>query len=487
VSDGRGLLADDGASISNLFSGDAATSLLSMSGMAAGRKGLGPSTSYASFFSHPYGFARAFLLTVGEMCKELYQGRQQVRRGVEPRVRRHGSYVLLRGVTNVLLRDLNVALVAEQMLSGRKSVYVDFVDYDEIAHHAGVARPESQRSLEGLDKVLGQLERVAEHAPRQYRFVVLSDHGQSQGATFLQRYGERLEDVVRRLIDADSVAADTSAVEEWGPINTLLGQLGQQNGMASGMSRRVLRSRTTEGEVALGPGHRTAESAAEDDRPEIVVAGSGNLGLVWFAREPGRLTLEQLEAAYPRLIPGLASHPGVGFLVVQTDAGVPVAIGRAGLRQLPDGRIDGDDPLAAFDPQASAELARCAQFPNAPDVYLNSLFDPDTVEVAAFEELVGCHGGFGGWQTQPVLVHPADWPIDESLDDAGALPSAEAVHRQLVRWLELLGHRQELRGRHARDDDADIPSQTSAPHTPAHAAAATATSATPSDAPDLEA
>jgi uncharacterized membrane protein YvlD (DUF360 family) len=440
ISDGRGLLADDGASISNLFSGDAPISLLSMSGMAAGAKGLGPSTSYASFFGHPYGFVRALLLTVGEMAKEIYQSRQQVRRGVEPRVRRHGSYVLLRGVTNVLLRDLNVALVAEQMLRGRTAIYVDFVDYDEIAHHAGVLRPESLRSLEGLDQVLGLLERVAEQAPRPYRFVVLSDHGQSQGATFLQRYGERLEDVVRGLIGAQSVAADTSAVEEWGPVNTLLTQLRQQSGVTSGMSRRVLRERTEEGEVALGPDH-TSSTAPDAERPELVVAGSGNLGLVWFAREPGRVALEQMEENYPRLVPGLSSHPGVGFIVVQTEVGTPVAIGRAGLRDLATGRVDGMDPLAGFDPQAAEELLRCARFANAPDIYVNSGFDADTLEVAAFEELVGCHGGLGGWQTRPMLVHPADWVLDEPLDDGGGLPSAEAVHQQLVRWLERLGHR----------------------------------------------
>ena len=38
VGNGRGLLADDGVSISNLFSGDAPTSLLTMSGLKEGRR-----------------------------------------------------------------------------------------------------------------------------------------------------------------------------------------------------------------------------------------------------------------------------------------------------------------------------------------------------------------------------------------------------------------------------------------------------------------
>ena len=65
-------------------------------------------------------------------------------------------YVALRAVTNVFLRDLNVALVVEAMMRGAKSIYVDFVDYDEIAHHAGVTRAESLAALYGLDDVRAQ-------------------------------------------------------------------------------------------------------------------------------------------------------------------------------------------------------------------------------------------------------------------------------------------------------------------------------------------
>jgi hypothetical protein len=66
---------------------------------------------------------------------------------------------------------------------------------------------------------------------------------------------------------------------------------------------------------------------------------------------------------------------------------------------------------------------------------VNSGVDPGTGEVAAFEDLVGCHGGLGGWQSRAVLIHPADWPAGPEL------VGADAVHRQLVGWLEHLGLR----------------------------------------------
>ncbi|HVN11686.1 MAG TPA: alkaline phosphatase family protein, partial [Kineosporiaceae bacterium] len=262
ISDGRGLLAGGGVSISNMFTGDAETSLMVMS-RAVGRGGLGPGGDYVRFFASPFVFARALVRTVGEMIKELYQGRQQRLRGIEPRIRRHGSYVALRGVTNALLRDLNVALVAEHMVRGAPVIFVDFVDYDEIAHHAGIARPEALDALAGLDGVLATLEAVAPAAPRDYRFVVLSDHGQSQGATFLQLSGRSLEEVVRSFTGADTAGtvADTSDVEAWGPLNAMLADvLG-----ATGRTARWAEHRSRGSGVVVGP-HRGRPTRAPPGR-----------------------------------------------------------------------------------------------------------------------------------------------------------------------------------------------------------------------------
>ena len=449
VSDGRGLLADGGVSISNLFSGDAPVSLLTMSGMKQPRSGLGPSRSYAAFFTHPAGFLRAFVLTIAEMLKELYQARQQVKQRIEPRINRHGSYVVLRGVTNVLLRDLNTALVVEAMMRGSKAIYVDYVDYDEIAHHAGVVRREATDALLGLDRVVGALERVAQSgvAPRDYEIVLVSDHGQSQGATFLQRYGQSLEALVEELMgESAATTAATSSVEAWGPVNVLLSQVSQQQSVTGRITERVVGGRDSDS--ALGPTAADKHDATEggDLPPELVVIGSGNLGGIWFPRLAGRQTAADVEDRYPGLLAGLTGHPGIAFVVVATPEG-PVVIGENGSLQLRSGEVSGEDPLVDFEPHARDDLLRIAEFADAPDLYVNSLYDADTEEVAAFEELVGCHGGLGGWQTRPLIVHPADWAVDDDLTDTnGHLWGAPNVYRQFVRWLEALGHRADISG-----------------------------------------
>ena len=441
LSDGRGLLADGGVSISNIFSGDAPTSLLTMSGLKgpsrteAGRKG--PTRSLATFFVNPNGLSRALVLSIAEMVKEVHQGRRQRTRRIDPRINRRGSYIALRAVTNVLLRDLNVGLIADQMLAGAPSIFCDFTDYDEVAHHAGPTRPESLASLAGVDHLLGTLQTVAGEAPRPYQFVVLSDHGQAQGATFRQRHGAKLEDVVRTLMGGASVAAATGRDEEVGPVNTLLTQVGQQGGSTGRVTRRLFRSRTRDGTVDVKGKNSARQAAASSSSSDLVVIASGNLAMIYFTAYPGRLSLEQINAAYPGLVDQLAAHPGVGFAVVRTENAGSVVLGKDGRRYLDLDDVQGNDPLARYGPGAVDAVRRHAALAHVGDIVINSPLDPGTDEVAAYEELVGCHGGLGGWQTRAVLVHPAQWPVTQA-----RLVGADAVHRELVGWLTLIGQRE---------------------------------------------
>ena len=154
ASDGRGLLADDGVSVSNLFTGDAARTAMTMSRLTASRGSPQTRRAVAWFLARPDGFARSFSRTLAEVVRERYQSARQRRRDVRPRVHRGWTFALLRAVSNGVLRDLNTAVVCDEMLRGTRAVYVDYVDYDEIAHHAGMFRPESLTALEALDGVL---------------------------------------------------------------------------------------------------------------------------------------------------------------------------------------------------------------------------------------------------------------------------------------------------------------------------------------------
>ena len=66
---------------------------------------------------------------------------------------------------------------------------------------------------------------------------------------------------------------------------------------------------------------------------------------------------------------------------------------------------------------------------------LNGVYREDTLEVAAFDGAVGSHGGLGGPQSHPFVLAPAGWP-----EPAEPIVGAEAMPRQLRRWLVAVGH-----------------------------------------------
>ncbi|MCG2621923.1 alkaline phosphatase family protein [Arthrobacter sp. I2-34] len=428
ASTGRGLLADDGISVSNLFSGDAPRSSMVMSKIQLARGSRETRRAFGRFVLRPEGFARSFSRTLAEVARERFQARRQRLRDVVPRVERSWTFAGLRAISNGLLRDINTAVVANEMMRGTKSIYVDYVDYDEVAHHAGGARLESLAPLEALDRVLAMLEQVAGKAPRRYHLVVLSDHGQSIGATFAERYGTDLGGVCAALINESVVEIDKN-VESLGRAQALVGDLA---GAGKGSQRTV---RNVSGRLGR---QAEAESAAAATGTGTMVLGSGNLGLVYLM-EPERLLMEDIQERYPALLPGLVSHPGVGFVAVLSRTAGPVVLGAGGTHRLADHQVDGADPLEPFGNDAAPLIAAVTAMKEAPDIYVNSACDPSTLEVVAFEDLVGSHGGLGGWQNRGMLVAPVDLlPADVRI--VGAVQ----LHGHLVRMLEQLGQRRHL-------------------------------------------
>jgi uncharacterized membrane protein YvlD (DUF360 family) len=433
-SDGRGLLHADGASRANILSGDAPHSMLTMSTALRRRRPIGK--DYAAYFAHPYAAARTLVLSLADIARERRAARSQMRDDVRPRIERSRTYAFARAWGTVVQRDLQVATVIGDALAGRPVVYTTFLAYDEVAHHSGVERHDALAVLRDLDRQIARIARACEDAPRPYRLVVLSDHGQSQGETFRDRYDQTLEELVRGACDPDSVvAAEAGDDDALSYLSAGLTEVARDDTIAARTVRAATRERRADGAVALDAGaRREVEETHDGELPELSVMASGCLGLISFPREPGRVSLERIEALYPRLIPTLRKHPGIGFILVRSEREGAVAIGAGGTRFLEDDRVEGEDPLAPFGPSAADHLRRTDGFPHCADLMVNSTYWPDFGEVAAFEELVGSHGGMGGTQSFPFVLHPAEleWPAEDVV-------GAERVHRIFRGWLAGLG------------------------------------------------
>jgi uncharacterized membrane protein YvlD (DUF360 family) len=421
----HGLLREHGSSVGNIFAGGAEHCVVTMSRLTdeSGRLSARTQDLY-DYFINPYNLYRALGAMAWELVLEWWESLRQRVLNVQPRMHRGGSYPFLRALTCVLLRDVTTWMLVADMFAGRRVAYADYLGYDEVAHHAGPATRDARRALRKLDGQLRQLESAAREAPRRYQFLVLSDHGQSTGATFRQRYGLTLDQLVRRLMhpSADVQLAGGSG-EAPGQVHALLSEAARAAGAVGAAARSVSKHVGLARPEAIDPATR---ARAQIEQAEVVVCASGNLGLVYFTRLPDRLSLEAIERAYPGLLAGLAEHPGVGFLLVYSEqSGGAVVLNGRGRRNLIDDSVVGDDPLAAFSPHTAAFLRRLSTYPNVGDVVVNSACDRDTRQVTAFEELIGCHGGAGGPQTEPFLLYPASW------GEAPPIIGAEQLHRFL--------------------------------------------------------
>jgi uncharacterized membrane protein YvlD (DUF360 family) len=433
-SNGRGLLHDDGASRANIVSGDAPHTLLTMSTVLdrdrPGRIG----QDYFAYFAYPYNVTRTLVRAVGDMAQERRYAAEQRRQSVRPRIARSRRYALVRAWGTVVQTDLQVQAVIADLYAGRPVGYSTFLAYDEVAHHSGVERADALAVLRRVDRELGRIVAAARFAPRPYRFVVLSDHGQSQGETFLDRYEMSLEELVRRACEADEARTEpTSTSEALGYLSASLTEASAADSAPSRVVGAATRRQRVDGVVHLGAAGERPGS--EGELPELSVMASGCLGLVTFPRENGRVTLEQMRERWPRLLPALSAHPGIGFTLVRSERRGATVIGPAGVNYLDEQRVVGADPLAPFGANAARHVKRTDRFPHCPDLMINSTYWPDTDEVAAFEELVGSHGGLGGGQSFPFALVPAEWRVPEE-----PVVGAEAMHAHFRTWLADLGH-----------------------------------------------
>ncbi|UJV39542.1 hypothetical protein CVT30_06375 [Streptomyces sp. AMCC400023] len=404
-----GLLTVDGASRGNLFSGGAEQLALVLS-MAARRGRRNRSRAgYFAYFSDPANAVRTAMSFAADVLREIGQSTRARFAEQRPRVKRGGLYPFIRAFATVVERDVVVAAVIGDMFAGRAAIYADLVAYDEVAHHSGPHSRDAAKILERLDRSLALIAQVAEHAPRAYRIVLLSDHGQSPGETFLGRYGLTLGDLVRA-------------------------------GCGLPVPRRAQRTHSgAEARAAVRAALRIpVEEGVEEHRPtrrsEPITLASGNLGLVSFPDVSHRMSREEIDARHPALLSTLANHPGIGFVLVRSEEHGGVVLGAHGA-EIPIDELSDEHPgpLADFGPGAADAVRRTHGFPHTADIMVNSWYDPTDGEVLAFEEQIGSHGGLGGCQSRPFLMSPL--ALSEPVEEDEDLVGAEHIHRVLRRWL----------------------------------------------------
>ena len=170
------------------------------------------------------------------------------------------------------------------------------------------------------------------------------------------------------------------------------------------------------------------------DRDAAIVLASGNLGLIYLMECPRRMYQEEIEERHPaaarRRCAGIRTSASCWFT---RGRAARSCSGRGAPAGSTDDAVEGEDPLAPFPPRAADHLRRTDGFEHVADIMVNSFYDPDLEQGCAFEELISFHGGLGGPQTQPFILHPVELPMP-----AEPIVGAAAVHDLLMGWRRAL-------------------------------------------------
>ena len=152
--------------------------------------------------------------------------------------------------------------------------------------------------------------------------------------------------------------------------------------------------------------------------------------------ERRRLTLEEIDERHPELIAALREHPHVGWLLVRSAERGPLVLGGGGERYLARRHASRARTRWPTSRRPRAEhLLRTDGFEHVADIMVGSFYDPELDEGCAFEELISFHGGLGGPQTRPFILHPERLRVP-----------AEPMHRRGRGARAALGWRRELNG-----------------------------------------
>ena len=491
ISNNEGLLKTNGAGRCNLFSGDSRNLIYVSSDIISSFKAE-YNKAWRLVYSNIDSFTRIFVLFLEDVLLEYLSQARQFIMNVRPRISRGFIYAFIRAGASVILREVNTKTIIWDMMDGELDIiYATYLGYDEIAHHSGIRDRDSFRYLKKLDKHFSRIEHAASYSKRKYEFVIQSDHGQSNGATFKQRNnGVGLDGLVSTLLPEDmDVFGDfdpdnTNMKRAYVPFSqqkdNLMNKYEQQKDNIidkyEEQKDNIMDKYTEQKDNLINKYEKQKENIVEkyerqkdflferyslqrdtilnnydneltyvnkyevekrnkktklEDSHAIVLA-SGNLGLIYFTQWTARLSYESIIGLFPDLIPGLVNNPYIGFILVDTEERGPIVISDKGVYYLDSDTYTGENPLKDFGENAADHLRRTNSFSTVPDILVNSFYDEENDEVAAFEELVGSHGGLGGTQTKPFIMHPSYWKINDDLI------GAESIYHLLKRELENL-------------------------------------------------
>jgi hypothetical protein len=307
---------------------------------------------------------------------------------------------------SVWLRELFTMVVAHDLYVGVPAIYVNYLDYDVVAHAWGPRHRRALRALRRVDASIHRLWRILRRVPEyRYDLFVLSDHGQATCTPYRRLTGG--PPLEQALFDDffDPAGAPQRPVSERQPSGFARGLRAYRSRRAPGFFQRFVNYLERDFPRVLG---ETPE-AREHDGIRVIAAGPN--AFVYFLDSAEPLKLEEIEARFPALAAKLSDAPGIGIVLVRSASG-PLCFWR--------GRRYGLDELQAGPFAGRPDLERVVEgirdlmaMRSAGDLVIYGTNAPQG-DVSFISE-VGAHAGPSADELHTFLIHPRNAEVPSSI------------------------------------------------------------------------
>jgi Type I phosphodiesterase / nucleotide pyrophosphatase len=386
AADRAGILRD-GSVYGCVFTGDATHDLFSFARLTRPRTP-GVVRTLSAFVVVAWVAAKGVVLTGKELIRALGRmARLPSQRALTWKVAKK------RIAISVWTREWFTVAVARDAYDGVPAIYVNYLDYDEIAHATGPRTRQAIAALRGVDTSIRQIGRVLRRVPEyRYDVYVLADHGQASSTPYsVMAGGQRFERAFFDLLPGSSPAGRPAVGAGDAPTE----------GPPPGDAVRH--------ELGFDPYLDVRESFEQDG---IRVVSAGPNAFVYFVDTPEPVLLETIEARWPGLAAALSKSAGVGVVLARAATG-PVCFWRGQLHRLAD--LDGG-PFAEREDRliVARDLTALMAMPSAGDLVVYGIDAPEG-HVSYIDE-VGCHAGPSPEELHTFVLARSDAPLPPEID-----------------------------------------------------------------------
>lgn len=193
-----------GSSYSNIYSGGASKARYCASSPFKGRaSSIKLSSSIRLLFRLPFFAVRVvsllaleFIIAFADLFRGIIRGRSFL---YELR------FIIDRVAISLLLRELITFEAKNDIKEELPAIHLNYLGYDEQAHHRGPSSYFAHWTLKGIDKSIKKLWQATQKSNRHYYFVVYSDHGQEHVIPYEQQSGNSLKEKLENILNSEIV------------------------------------------------------------------------------------------------------------------------------------------------------------------------------------------------------------------------------------------------------------------------------------------